>query len=161
VIDPASSVVRAALALVDRDTDRCASELSRVAEMGPPRSTHDRAVGLAADVVQTVRLSLLDDPGTAAHADLVQQELAVQDHDKLAAHPELIALVQASRGKALLRDGDLVGAHEAFAAAADTQAPGCESLIVPCLGYLALIDAHQGMFNQAVDRATLAGALSD
>jgi LuxR family transcriptional regulator, maltose regulon positive regulatory protein len=161
VADPAASVVRAALALVDQDTDRCAAELSRVAGMVFPESAHDRAVGLAADVVQTVRLSLLDDPGTAAHADVVQQELAMQERDKVVAHPELTALVQASKGRALLRDGDLIGAREAFAAAADTQAPGCETLIVPCLGYLALIDSHQGMLNQAEDRAALAGALSE
>jgi LuxR family maltose regulon positive regulatory protein len=164
VADPAASVVRAALALVDQDTDRCAAELSRVAEMVFPESAHDRAVGLAAGVVQTVRLSLLDDPGTAAHADVVQQELAMlamQERDKVIAHPELTALVQASKGRALLRDGDLTGAREAFAAAADTQAPGCETLIVPCLGYLALIDSHQGRLNQAEDRAALAGTLSE
>lgn len=164
VADPAASVIRAALALVDQDTDRCAAELSqlgRAAEMVSPESAHDRAVGLAADVVQTVRLSLLDDPGTAAHADVVQQEIAMQEREKVIAHPELTALVQASKGRALLRDGDMIGARDAFAAATETQAPGCETLIVPCLGYLALIDAHQGMLNQAEDRASLAGTLSE
>ena len=45
VTDPAASVVRACMALADRDPDRCAEELGRAAEAAVPVSVHDRAVG--------------------------------------------------------------------------------------------------------------------
>jgi len=160
VTDPAASVVRAALALADRDPDRCAEELGRAAETAVPVSVHDRAVELAADIVETVRSSLIDDPQTVALADLAQQELTAQEREKLDAHPELTALVQASKGRALLREGEIAQAREAMMTAAAVQAPGCEALTVSCLGHLALVDSHRGELRQAFDWATQARSLA-
>ncbi len=158
--DPAAGVVRAALALADRDTDRCGDELERACGSFIPASAHDRAVELAADIVQTARSSLTDDPRTVMLADLAAQELSTQDREKLAAHPELGMLVQAIKARALLYDGETGRARTALMAAAGTEAPGYESLTAACLGYLALIDACQGSLRDAHELASQSVALA-
>ena len=158
--DPAASVVRAALALADHKTDRCAEELGRVGETAAPESAHSRAVELSADIVQTVRSGLLDDPETVAHADLAQEELSRLERDKVVAHPELTALVHASKGMALLRDGKIDEARESLASAARLRAPGCDALTVSCLGYLALIESHQGQLRRAQDWASQSASVA-
>ena len=159
--DPAAGVVRAALALAGHDTDRCADELKRACESLIPESAHDRAVELAADIVQTVRSGLLDDPQTAVLADLAQQELSTQEPAKITAHPELTALVQAIKARALLHDGEIAQARAALIAAARAVAPGCEALTVACLGYLALIDSYQGALRSADEWASQSVALAE
>jgi LuxR family transcriptional regulator, maltose regulon positive regulatory protein len=161
VSDPAAAVVRAALALADRDTDLCAEELERASAALAAESAHDRAVELAADIVETVRSGLLDDPQTVTLAALTEHELVRQERGKLAAHPELTALVQASKGKALLHAGQVALAREALASAARVQAPGCEALTVTCLGYLALLDAQHGELRSAENWASRSLALAD
>ncbi|TCO33408.1 LuxR family maltose regulon positive regulatory protein [Kribbella steppae] len=166
--DPAAGVVRAALALADRDTDRCADELKRAGESMITESAHDQAVQLAADIVQTVRSGLLDDPQTVMLADLAQQELTTQEREKIRAHPELTALIQAIKGIALLHNGELLQARAPLMAAVRAEAPGCEALTVACLGYLAVIDSYQGELRcadewaaQSVALAERSGLLSD
>ncbi len=159
--DPAAGVVRAALALADRDTDRCADELKQACESLIPESAHDHAVELAADIIQTVQSGLIDDPQTAARADLAQQELATQEPEKVTAHPELTALVQAFKGRALLHDGKLAEARAALITAVRAAAPGCEALTVACLGYLAVLDSYQGELRRAVEWASQSVALAE
>jgi LuxR family maltose regulon positive regulatory protein len=159
--DPAAGVVRAALALADRDTDRCADELKRACDSLIPESAHDQAVELAADIVQTVRSGLLDDPQTVVHADLAQHELSTQERAKITAHPELTALVQAFKGRALLHDGEIAQARAALVASVRVEAPGCETLTLACLGYLALIDSYQGELRAADEWASQSVALAE
>ncbi len=159
--DPAAGVIRAALALADRDTDRCGDELERACASLIPESAHDRAVELAADIVQTVRSCLIDDPRTGMLADLAEQELTTQDREKLAAHPELALLVHAIKARSLLYDGEIEQARVALMAAASAEAPGYESLTSACLGYLALIDASQGSLRGAHAFASQSVALAE
>ncbi|MFC5266068.1 LuxR C-terminal-related transcriptional regulator [Kribbella qitaiheensis] len=158
--DPAASVVRAALALADHKTDRCAEALGSIGETAAPESAHSRAVKLSAAIVRTVRSGLLNDPETVTHADLAQHELSRLEHERVIAHPELTALVQASNGKALLRGGEIGAARAALASAARVQAPGCEALTVSCLGYLALIESHQGQLRRAHDWASQSASVA-
>ncbi len=159
--DPAADVVRAALALTDGDTDRCDDDLKRACESLIPESAHDQAVELAADIVRTMRSCMLDDPQTATFADLAQQVLTTQDREKIAAHPELTLLIQSVKARALLHRGEIARARAALMAAARVEAPGYEGLTAACLGYLALIDSHQGELRGAQEWASRSVALAE
>ncbi|MGW1339547.1 LuxR C-terminal-related transcriptional regulator [Kribbella sp. NPDC002412] len=158
--DPAAGVVRAALALTDRDTARCANELERVGASLVPEADHDHAVELAAGIVQTVHSCLVDDPRTGMLADRAEQEL-IRHREKAAAHPELTLLVQAIKTRCLLYDGEIAQARTALAAAVGAEAPGYEGLAAACLGYLALIDSCQGALRGAHEWATQSVALAE
>ncbi|MFI7061309.1 LuxR C-terminal-related transcriptional regulator [Kribbella sp. NPDC050124] len=159
--DPAAGVVRAALALADHDTARCANELERVGASLIPESDRDHTVELAAGIVQTVASCLVDDPRTGMLADRAEQELVRQDREKVAAHPELTLLVQAIKTRCLLYDGEIAQARAALMTAVRAEVPGYESLTATCLGYLALIDACQGALRDADEWAVRSLALAE
>ncbi|WP_432936993.1 LuxR C-terminal-related transcriptional regulator [Kribbella sp. CA-253562] len=154
--DPRACVVRAALALVDCDTDRCAEELG-LADV----PDHDPLVGMSVGIVRTVRSGLLDDPRTVQLADLTQHELTLLERDKVRAHPELTALLQATKARALLYDGELAQARAVLVAAARAEVPGYEALTIAFLGYLALIDSFQGDLRCACEWASRSVALAE
>ncbi|MFI6676204.1 LuxR C-terminal-related transcriptional regulator [Kribbella sp. NPDC050470] len=158
--DPAAGVVRAALALADRDTARCANELERVGASLVPEADTDHTVELAVGIVQTVRSCVVDDPRTGMLADRAEQEL-LRHQEKAAAHPELILLVQAIKTRCLLYDGEIAQARAALAAAVGAATPGYESLAATCLGYLALIDSYQGSLRGAYEWAAQSAALAE
>jgi len=159
--DPAARVVRAALALTDRDTAWCTHELEQACTSLVPESDHDQAVELAADIVRTACSSLTGDPRTALLADLAERKLGTQDRRKLTAHPELALLVRAVKARALLQDGDITGARAALVAAVGAVVPGYENLTSACLGYLALLDSAEGALRDAREWAARSVALTE
>ena len=161
VRDPAAAVVRAALALADQDMERCAVELEGSGGPDAPESEHDRAVQASANVVRSVRSSLLGDPHTITLADQAQLALTSLEREKRVRRPALTGLVQAGKGRALLQDGELAEARIALTTAAGTQARGFDAMTVSCLGYLALIDSHQGELRRADDLASQSAAQAE
>ncbi|MGH8826538.1 MAG: LuxR C-terminal-related transcriptional regulator, partial [Jiangellaceae bacterium] len=164
VSDPAASVVRAALALAGHDTVRCREELNRALPSATTAaSERDRAVRLAAHVVESVLACFIEAPQAAKEiASAADRDLEAQDRSRLLAHPELTALVQFSRGIALLRNGEVGEAMDALAAGASAaEAPGNQSLLSDCLGYLALIAAFQGRLQKARNWASRSIALAE
>ncbi|MEU8225695.1 LuxR C-terminal-related transcriptional regulator [Kribbella sp. NPDC048915] len=154
VVDPGAAVIRAALALADRDTARCVHELEQLS----PKESHG-ALGLAADVVRAMCASLTGDPRTVAYADRAAQLLGTQDWRVVAAHPELALLIRTVKARALLRDGQLARARDVLIAAVRAKAPGYETLTADCLGYLALLDSFEGSLRGASEWAEQSAAL--
>lgn len=164
VSDPAASVVRAALALAGHNTVRCREELNQARPgVTTASSKRDRAARLAAHVVESVMACFIEAPHAAKEiAAVADRDLDAQDRRRLLAHPELTALVQASRGIALLRNGEVGAAMDALAAGARAaEAPGSEALLSDCLGYLALIASLQGRLQKARDWAARSIALAE
>jgi LuxR family maltose regulon positive regulatory protein len=163
----AAAIVRAAVALSQCDSTRAAGELvlarskASVMTSGDPSGGTGGAQRLANDLIAAL-LSLTEPDAAVALAISAAAECALerQSPDRVAAHPELVALVSAVRGRALLRVGHLREARVALATGADVaEAPGCEYTLVYCLSYLALLDAHEGALHLATDRAKRALAL--
>jgi LuxR family transcriptional regulator, maltose regulon positive regulatory protein len=77
---------------------------------------------------------------------------------RLAAHPEIAALVHTSKGVACVRAGSLREAADAFAdgARSATEAGGCAALEAECLGFLALLEAVMGRLTRADELANRA-----
>src|SRR6185436_19889862 len=72
-------------------------------------------------------------------------------------HPELAALIHACEGDLWLASGRLNEAAEAFAAGARAgDQPGCEHVLINCLGQLALVAAIGGRLRKAGDLAARA-----
>jgi LuxR family maltose regulon positive regulatory protein len=83
--------------------------------------------------------------------------LHLQVPERLAEHPELAVLIHARRGDIWLASGRLADAAEAFSAGARAgDRPGCEHLLINCLGQLALVAAIGGRLRKAGDLAARA-----
>jgi LuxR family maltose regulon positive regulatory protein len=163
--DPASTVVRATLALGDGDTERFTELLARVAD--PPQSggtAYDQAVELAVDLLLAVRARFSEDPGEAAAlAESAERALGLRDNRaKTESRPELAAMVLASKGIAALRQGRLADAEDALKAGTGAAvAAGTAPLLVECIGYLALLACCMGDVAHAETLAMRAVAVAD
>jgi LuxR family transcriptional regulator, maltose regulon positive regulatory protein len=156
IADPATAVVRAALALSACDTDRCAEELA-LARAGPhTNATRHRDVHLSADLLAAVQACFFDDPEIAGRR-VREAEHTLREYPtaRLDAHPDLLALLQTSKGVASFRCGDFREARHALVAGA-APGPGCEPLAVACLGYLAQIASLEGHLRRAREWANRA-----
>ena len=147
---PAAGIVRAAVAVSRGDTAAAALNLERAQQStggeGDSSGLEDRAQRLANGLIAAL-LSLNDpDAAAAVHAsNAAAKEVEGQVLDRLAAHPELVAMITAARATALVRSGRLREARTAFGAAVEVaEQPGCESTLVYCLSHLALLDAVDG-----------------
>jgi LuxR family maltose regulon positive regulatory protein len=161
--DPASSAIRAALALAGGDMDRCAIELARAGD-GPGfiGSGRRHSLELATGVVRAVHAWFADDQaalvGLAAGAE---REVGADGPGLGSSRPELIGLALAGKGIALLRRGEIAEAREVLERAAGlAQAPGCEGLRADCLGQLALVACLSGRLRLARDLASRSLALA-
>ena len=156
VSTPAASIVRAALATPVLDPVLTEGELSRARD-GLKASAGYQAQGLrvAIDIVAMLQARLLPDAERAiAAADTAQQHLDGVQADRLAAHPELTALVRANKGAFLLWSGDPDQASKMLLTGLDAAGkPGCESPRSDCLGQLALISVIRGRLRLARHRA--------
>lgn len=163
--DPANCIVRAALALAEGDTNRYNDEMTKMAadaENGDDAPA--TALSLAKAILQAVRARFSSDPRVAMDlATVAEQALTEQRGSSCAdTHPELLALVCASKGIATLRQGQLGEALDLFTAGAEAAAQhGSESLLVECLGYRALIACLRGRLVEARAVATRAVAIAD
>jgi LuxR family maltose regulon positive regulatory protein len=148
----AASLARAALAMAVFDVDACEDHL--ILAEGQLDAAHARRWSAAALALQTVRLTHATATadvdrglGAAAAAD---QLMHVQVRARLDGHPELLVLIESGKGAAWLAAGQLDDAVEAFTAAARAaERPGCEHLLINCLGHLALLAAMRGQLRRA------------
>ncbi|MEI7058206.1 LuxR C-terminal-related transcriptional regulator [Nocardioides sp. CCNWLW239] len=158
--DPASTVVRATLALGAGDTIGFTSELARVRTVpAEPSGSHPWATNVAVRVLEAVGAQSSEDPSEAMSlATAAEQALeAPGDGPAGSSRPELTSLVLLSKGIAALRLGRLGTADAMFKSgvAAATSA-GAEIILVECLGYQAVIACCRGKLSRAVrlgDRA--------
>jgi LuxR family maltose regulon positive regulatory protein len=162
--DPAAAVVRGAIALADGDAARLEEELGRLpATVSEDETLHGLAARLAVAVLRAVA-ARRDDPAEAlALAEAAERALSRLDPEQGAdAAPALAALVAMSKGVATARQGHLEraggllmdGAREATAA-------GTESLLVECLGHLAVLAAFDGRLTRSASLATQAVTMAD
>jgi LuxR family maltose regulon positive regulatory protein len=147
------SLVRAALAMFELDLPRCRQHVAEAEEL----LDHDETVRRpAADMALTVMLlvharGVGDGEAAVRAAEDAERLLRLQAPERVAAHPELVALVQSSKGRALVTTGQLGAAAEAFAVGSHTaEARGREYPSMSCLGHLALIAALAGQLRKAV-----------
>jgi LuxR family maltose regulon positive regulatory protein len=157
------SVVRAALALLAGDPDRCDLELTRL-DASDRRVADPATTRFAVALVKAVRARTAADPRETLR--LAEEALALTDRFErrgdLPVRPESTALLRASQGVALLRLGDLSGASEVLTVAAEAaSATELGGLQAECLGHLGLLDALEGRLTRAVRSATRAVAVAD
>ena len=163
--DPAASVVRAALAMGQGDSERVTAELAQVSSTAPPAGDgHGGALSLAVAVLQSIRARGSDDAHKAF--ELAEEaEEALTDRrrrTRAEAQHELSALVSASKGIAALRRGRLSEAQALFTDGSESALSlGSEPLLVECHGYLALIACLRDQLSEAVSFADRAVATAD
>ena len=165
VRDPAASVVRAALALGQGDSERVTTELAQVPDASPAVADgHDGALSLAVAVLESIRARASADPGEAFERAEEAEEALTDRHGRARedAELEISALVHASKGIAALRRGRLEQAHDLFAQGAESALSlGSEPLLVECHGYLALIACLRDQLSEAASLAHRAVAAAD
>jgi LuxR family transcriptional regulator, maltose regulon positive regulatory protein len=147
-----TSLVRAALAMADLDVDGCARHTADALRLVDEGATARRpAIDLAFSVLLLARARGVCDGQTAVEAATEAERLIrVQPPDRLAAHPELPAMVLSRKGRALLTCGRLDEATAAFASGAQMEEwPGREYPLLTCLGHLALMEALHGQLCKA------------
>ncbi len=163
--DPAASVVRAALAMGQGDSERVTTELAQVSPAAPSAGDgQGGALSLAVAVLQSIHARGSDDAHKAF--ELAEEaEEALTDgrrQTRADAQHELSALVSASKGIAALRRGRLSDAHELFTDGSESALSlGSEPLLVECQGYLALIACLRDQLSEAVSFADRAVATAD
>ncbi len=150
---PAAAIVRAALALSDGDTSVARHELEHARDGSPGRT--QRVANALIDALMSLQA-----PDAAQALEIcvaAEHELQGQSLERLAAHPELVAMVVAARATALLRSGQVRAGRVAFTRAAElATAPGCGPALVYSLSHLALLDALEGALRRGADRAVRA-----
>ena len=114
-----------------------------------------------------IRARFSDDPGEAEVLAQAAEEALAQEatRSKVRTHPELAALVLATKGIATIRQGHLEEADEIFRAGAGAAVDaGADPLLVECLGYLAVLACCAGdlprgeaLATRAIRAATDAG----
>lgn len=170
--DPASTVVRATLALGAGDTTSFTNELAQVrTESGERSGSHLWATNVSVRVLEAVGAQASEDPSEAmSFATAAEQALDEPDRGpKGSSRPELIALVILSKGIAALRQGRLAAADAMFkSGVAAAAAAGSEAVLVECLGYQAVIACCRGKLSRAaklgaraIDAAERSGVTAD
>jgi LuxR family transcriptional regulator, maltose regulon positive regulatory protein len=149
-----ASLVRAALAMASFDVEACEEQLVRAeGQLHGARTAQTSGEGLALQAVRLSHAAAVADVerglGAAVAAERLIQRQATERVDE---HPELLALIESSKGAAWLMKGNLDAAMEAFSEGARVaDRPGCEQSLVQCLGHLALLAAIRGHLRKAVD----------
>jgi LuxR family maltose regulon positive regulatory protein len=155
-----AALVRAALALADGRTDRCADELSEARRDAPGGDSWD----LAVDVVKTVLARSVDDPRAVPLALRALARLAAINPVGAAVRDELLLLVRTNLGLAQVRSGHLVAARATLTRAVRTApptAPAGRSLAESSFAHLALGAALEGRPDEAEQWGLRSSALSD
>jgi LuxR family maltose regulon positive regulatory protein len=151
--EPEACLVRAAVALVDRNATACARELDR-ARSGPGHeelavAAYADALMLSTRALDAVRSCLADGAEMAVAA--AERALAASPATHGASGtPELHAVVRLSHAVALFRQGRLVPARrELMRAMAEDAAGAFPAFRARCLGHLALVEALEGNLARA------------
>jgi LuxR family maltose regulon positive regulatory protein len=157
---PAATVVRATLALGEGDTDRFNEELARVTSRPEDdAAAHAPAVVLAVALLRAVRARFSEDPDEAATlAEAAEQALGLRaNRPRAERHPELAAMVLASKGIAAVRQGRHADAEDVLRAGTGAALDaGTAPLVIECLGYLAALGCFSGSVHRAQSMATRA-----
>ena len=156
-----AALVRAALALAAGDPTAAQEQLALVDALLGDYATPP--VQLARDLLR-LRLEALSGDAAAVvrrAADL-DRTLSFQDERRLAAHPDLTAMIASARGSALVALGDLDSAARVLTArTTDADRPHTAALVADCLGQAALVAAWRGELRSAVELAKRALSSSD
>jgi LuxR family transcriptional regulator, maltose regulon positive regulatory protein len=159
---PAARVVRAAIALVCGDDERCARELDDLHTTGRVHDHAGHRVRAAAAVVEALRGRDAEPPEKAVLlADRASEQVAALEVHTSDLPADLGALASNAEAVAQMRVGNVTEARHAFAATL-----GCGSAVHPylraeALGYVALADAIVGRLSQAERNAVRSLALAD
>ncbi|MFB7470245.1 LuxR C-terminal-related transcriptional regulator [Kitasatospora sp. NPDC056184] len=157
---PAADLVRAAVRLGREEADDALRILARVDPLLPEQQPE---LQLAAAFVRTEAARLLGSAALADHAARRAHELARRvPSDPLERHPELLALVDAGLGSALLWHGRLDEAQAALESAVQAPpSPATARLRHDSLCRLALIDQLRGRSGRAEQRVREADEEAD
>ncbi|HEU5045440.1 MAG TPA: LuxR C-terminal-related transcriptional regulator [Nocardioidaceae bacterium] len=156
-----AALVRAALALAAGDPPAAQEQLARVDTLLGNYATPP--VRLARDLLR-LRLEALSGEAAAVvrRATDLDRTLSLQDERRLAAHPDLTAMIAAARGSALVALGDLESAARVLSAqTTEVDRQRTAALVADCLGQAALVAAWRGELRRAVELAERAVASSD
>jgi LuxR family maltose regulon positive regulatory protein len=157
----ASCLVRAAVALAAGDRVTCADELARARRAAPTPAVRDDALFVGTVVLDAVRASLADDAESATVlADEAERALN-RPGLRASSGSDLYALVQFSKGVALLRRGEFRPAKKALSHAAGLdRVHSYASFRADCLGYLAVIEVLEGHISRSRRAAEQSVALA-
>jgi LuxR family maltose regulon positive regulatory protein len=161
---PAAAMVAAALALAGAEPDLCAKHLGRAEELvADASSVTGTALSLTGAVLDAVLACAYHDAPRVLQSALAAETLLERvPADRLAAHPELAALLLAAKGTAQSWVGSIDSAvatlSEAAKAASGT---GAENLRIDCLEHMALIEAYRGRLRRAAHLASQALILAE
>jgi LuxR family maltose regulon positive regulatory protein len=156
------ALVRAALAMAVFDVATAQEQIERAqVELEASRSARWSAAEFALALVQLIAAAAVADLGAGLPAAATAARLLpMQAAERLARHPELAVLIQARTGDLWLASGALREASEAFSEGAQgADQPGCEHLLINCLGQLALLAAIRGRLRKAAELAARALAV--
>lgn len=157
----ASCLVRAAVALATGDRATCADELARARRAAPTPAVRDDALFVGTAVLDAVRASIADDAESAKTLAQEAERALNRPSLRTSAGSDLYALVQFSKGVALLRRGEFQPAKKALVHAAGLdRAHSYASFRADCLGYLAVIEVLEGHISRARRAAEQAVALA-
>src|SRR3954454_11457436 len=154
----AAAVVRATLALAERDAGRFREELERVVELSKVQAMTG-PIALAVALLRAVASATAGNLREATVlADAAERALSLGEHRARSAnHPELAGLVLASKGIANTRAGELVRAESFFIAGSSAStAPESAPLVAECLGYLSLLACLRGQSSRSESLAVQA-----
>jgi len=158
-----ASVVRAILALADKDAPACADALSRARELvNTTRATIPTGVRSLIDLMETVQACRLDDVQAVTLADQTLARLAAQSRHSPSLKTDVHGLIVASKGVAEMRRGNIEAARDTLSSASQIlEASECKPLLSFTEAHLALVAVFQGRLRQAQHRAMRAIALAD
>jgi LuxR family maltose regulon positive regulatory protein len=157
----AAGIVRAARAVSGHDVDVSEEETGRAAQQLAAAGRHWPAADLGLQLLRLTQARARSDGDAVLTAAADARRLLQQvDPTRLAAHPELVAVIESGKGAAYLLWGRLDSAAEAFGAGlAASQRPGGELVGLDCLGHLALIAAWRGQLRKSMTLAERALAV--
>jgi LuxR family transcriptional regulator, maltose regulon positive regulatory protein len=160
---PAAALVRAALSLTQRDTDRTARDLARARqELGPPRAAPEAYAEVALSVLDALLARNDDDPAAADQsAERAATMLASPNGGRTEPDPSLVGLVGTSRGIAAIRRCDLAVAQSHFQEVVAAAAPAESMLAAEADGFLALLACFRGRLSHAAGTASRARAVAE
>jgi LuxR family maltose regulon positive regulatory protein len=148
----AASLVRAALAMAVFDVQTCEEQLQHAeTELESEHSARWSAAEFALAMVRLIHSAAVANLERGLQASAAAERLLpMQVQERVARHPELAALIHARTGDVWLAAGQLSQAAEAFTAGAGAaDHPGCEHLLINCLGQLAMLSAMRGRLRKA------------
>jgi LuxR family maltose regulon positive regulatory protein len=137
--------------MAELDLEGCARHAASARRLLDQGGTARRtAIDLAFTVLALARARDVRDGSAVETASEAERLVRVQPPDRVAAHPELVAMVLSRKGRTLLACGQLGEATAAFTSGAQVNDwPGREYPVLTCLGHLALMAALSGQLRKA------------